>query len=173
MQVSPTSEAKTDTDISQMTGLESQQCIQSSASGALREVWHWRKGWWNWFIHISKNNSVSKMWLIQCKFCKSNMTCSFFDIWHFVSGESGHWAGAVVKLPREEQQLHHHHQWCLTGHRAPHPPGVQRPAPPALCPHMCTTHQSWMNLLPSSRNQEKTLKAQRKKLKALLPLKSR
>lgn len=43
-QVSPTSEVKTDSGTFPMTELEPQQCIQSNASAAMKEDWHWRKG---------------------------------------------------------------------------------------------------------------------------------
>lgn len=169
-QVSLTSGAKTDTDTWQMTDLESQRLIQWNASAATREALLWRKGLSNSCTRVSSDNSR-----LNCD--RSNMN-SVKEMWHFliishVSGESVRWAGAVVERPREQHQHQHQHRRCLTGLRAPRPPGVQHQAPPALCPPMCTTHQSWMNHSPSSRNQEKTLRTQRRRLKALLPLKSR
>lgn len=108
---------------------------------------------------------IGRIWILSKR-------CDIFWSFH-VSGESVRWAGAVVERPREQHQHQHQHRRCLTGLRAPRPPGVQHQAPPALCPPMCTTHQSWMNHSPSSRNQEKTLRTQRRRPKALLPLKSR
>lgn len=98
---------------------------------------------------------------------KSNASTATRGVWRWKRDGSGYWAEAMLKLSTEQ------HQWCSTGLKAPHLPGVQHPAPPALCHPICTMNQSWMNHLPSSRNQEETQKTQRKRLKTLLLLKSR
>lgn len=105
-------------------------------------------------------NTCSKIW---CS-CEGDVTFSDEQLFQ---GENECWAGAVARWPRGQHQL------CSTAHRAPRPAGVQHPAPPALCPHMCTTPQSWTSHLPSSRNRERTQITQRKSPKATLPLKSR
>lgn len=167
LQVSLISEAKTDTDIWHTTGLEPKQCIQSNASAATREVWLWRKGWLSCLTFL-RTFSFDRFNLLNANSVKkkkkdSNEGLKLFQI--IVSDESERWAEAG--WPREQPQQ------CSAASRVQHKPWVQHPAPPALCPPMCTTHQSWMNPLPSSRNPEKKLKAQRKRIKAPLPVKSR
>lgn len=86
-----------------------------------------------------------------------------------VADGSGHWARSAAKVIREQYR----HRRCSTGHRAQRLHGVRLPALPVRFLPMCTTRQPWTNHLPSLRNQERSPKERKKRLKSQLLLRSR
>lgn len=158
-QVSRTSEVRTDSGTFQTNALEPQRCIQSNASAATTEDWHWKKGECSLqmsytFVHIHQRQNEYQWLMTYCP-------C--------VADGSGHWARSAAKVNREQYQ----HQQCSTGHRAQRLHGVRLPARPVRSLPMCTTRQLWTNHLPSLRNQERSPKERKKRLKSQFLRRSR